>query len=98
MALNGTSLSVGLDCDTYTADTPPLHQCGLIAQSVEQIDELKDAVVGGEIGDDGVESIRYLNYNVVFTHAAKAVQELSQLVKAQQMQIDELRAQLRTTC
>ena len=55
-------------------------------------------MVGGEIGDDGVESIRYLNYNVIFTHAVKAVQELSQLVKAQQMQIDELQTQLRTTC
>ena len=46
--------------DTYTADTPQSHQCGFIAQSVEQIDELKYAVVGGEIGDDGVESIRHL--------------------------------------
>ena len=84
--------------DTYTAATPQSHHCGFIAQSVEQIDELKYAVVGGEIGEDGVESIRYLNYNVIFTHAVKAIQELSQLVKAQQMQIDELQTQLRTTC
>ena len=47
-------------------------------------------MVGGEIGDDGVASIRYLHYNVIFTHAVKTIQELSQLVKAQQVQIDEL--------
>jgi hypothetical protein len=80
--------------ETYTADTPQSHQCGFIAQSVQQIDGLKYAVVGGEIGEDGVESIRYLNYNVIFTHAVKAIQELSQLVKAQQVQIDELQKQL----
>ena len=34
------------------------------------------------------------NYNVIFTHAVKAIQELSQLVKAQQVQIDELQKQL----
>jgi hypothetical protein len=80
--------------ESYTADTPQSHQCGFIAQSVQQIDGLKYAVVGGEIGEDGVESIRYLNYNVIFTHAVKAIQELSQLVKAQQVQIDELQKQI----
>ena len=84
--------------ETYTADTPQSHQCGFIAQSVQQIDGLKYAVVGGEIGEDGVESIRYLKYNVIFTHAVKAIQELSQLATAQQMQIEELQKQLRTTC
>ena len=52
------------------------------------------AVVGGEIGDDGNESIRALNFNAIFTYAVKAIQELSQLVKAQQLQIDELKQQL----
>ncbi|MFM7983003.1 MAG: tail fiber domain-containing protein, partial [Candidatus Fonsibacter sp.] len=33
--------------DQYTADTPQSHQCGFIAQSVQSIDELKHAVVGG---------------------------------------------------
>ena len=80
--------------DHYTPDTPQSHQCGFIAQSVEQIDQLKHAVVGGEIGDDGKESIRALNYNAIFTYAVKAIQELSQLVKAQQVQIDELQKQL----
>ncbi|MFM7981236.1 MAG: tail fiber domain-containing protein, partial [Candidatus Fonsibacter sp.] len=47
----------------YTADTPQSHQCGFIAQSVQSIDELKHAVVGGQVGDDGKESIRALNYN-----------------------------------
>jgi hypothetical protein len=55
-------------------------------------------VVGGEIGNDGVESIRYFIYKVIFNHAVQAIQELSQIVKAQQVQIDELQKQLRTTC
>ena len=60
--------------DQYTSDTPQSHQCGFIAQSVETIDELKHAVVGGQVGDDGKESIRALNYNAVFTYAVKAIQ------------------------
>ena len=51
--------------DQYTADTPQSLQCGLIAQSVQSTDELKHAVVGGQFGDDGNESIRALNYNVI---------------------------------
>jgi uncharacterized coiled-coil protein SlyX len=85
--------------DTYTEDAPQSHQCGFIAQSVQQIDELRHAVVGGVIvGEDGKETLRALNYNAVFTYAVKAIQELSQLVKAQQLQIDELKQQLRNTC
>ena len=83
--------------DQYTPDTPQSHQCGFIAQSVETIDEQTHAVVGGQVGDDGKESIRALNYNAIFTCAVKAIQELSQIVKAQQVQIDELQAKLRTT-
>ncbi|MFM7989596.1 MAG: tail fiber domain-containing protein, partial [Candidatus Fonsibacter sp.] len=44
--------------DQYTANTPESHQCGFVAQSVQSIDELKHAVVGGQVGDDGKESIR----------------------------------------
>ena len=80
--------------DTYTEDTPHSHQCGFIAQSVQQIDELRHAVVGGVIGEDGKETLRAMNYNAIFTYAVKAIQELSQLVKAQQLQINELQAQL----
>ncbi|MFM7987669.1 MAG: tail fiber domain-containing protein [Candidatus Fonsibacter sp.] len=58
--------------DQYTADTPQSHQCGFIAQSVQSIDELKHAVVGGQVGDDGKESIRVLNYNAIFTYAVKS--------------------------
>ena len=76
--------------DEYTSDTPQSHQCGFIAQSVAQIDKLKHAVIGGEVDDDGKESIRALNYNAVFTYAVKAIQELSQIVQAQQVQINEL--------
>ena len=39
--------------DHYTTDTPQAHQCGFIAQSVQTIAELKHAVVGGEVGEDG---------------------------------------------
>ncbi|MFM7983206.1 MAG: tail fiber domain-containing protein [Candidatus Fonsibacter sp.] len=58
--------------DQYTSDTPQSHQCGFIAQSVETIDELKHAVVGGQGGDDGKESIIALNYNAIFTYAVKS--------------------------
>ena len=80
--------------DEYTPDTPQSHQSGFIAQSVQQIDELKHTVIGGEIGKDGKDSLRGLNYNAVFAYAVKAIQELSQTVQAQQVQIDELREQL----
>ena len=82
--------------DNYTQKTPQSHQCGFIAQSGEKIDELKYIVAGCEVGGDGKESIRGIHYNAVFTYAVKAIQELSQIVKAQQVQIDELQAQLRT--
>ncbi|MFM7984904.1 MAG: tail fiber domain-containing protein [Candidatus Fonsibacter sp.] len=84
--------------DQYTADTPQSHQCGFIAQSVQSTDELKHAVVGGPVGDDGKGSIRALNYNVIFTYAVKAIQELSQIVKAQQVQINETQPQIITIC
>ncbi|MFM7989833.1 MAG: tail fiber domain-containing protein, partial [Candidatus Fonsibacter sp.] len=60
--------------DQYTPDTPQSHQCGCIAQSVEQIDELRHAVVGGTVGKDDKESLRGLNYNAVFTYAVTAIQ------------------------
>jgi hypothetical protein len=78
----------------YTPEAPQSHRCGFIAQSVEKIEELKHIVEGGEIGEDGKESLRGINYNAIFTYAGKAIQELSQIVKAQQVQIDELREQL----
>ena len=77
-----------------TEDTPQFHQCGFIAQKVQQIEELKHAVVGGEIGEHGKESIRGLNYNIVFTYAVKAIQELSDIVKQQQEQIDARKQQI----
>jgi hypothetical protein len=55
----------------YTPETPQSHQCGFIAQSVEKVEELKYIVGGGEIGEDGKESLRGINYNVIFTYAAK---------------------------
>ncbi|MFM7979074.1 MAG: tail fiber domain-containing protein, partial [Candidatus Fonsibacter sp.] len=48
--------------ENYTQETPQSHQCGFIAQSVEKIDELKYIVAGGEIGEDGKESLRGINY------------------------------------
>ncbi|MFM7988035.1 MAG: hypothetical protein ACKPKO_52850 [Candidatus Fonsibacter sp.] len=54
--------------DRYTSDTLQPHQCGFIAQSVQSIDELKHAVVGGQVGDDGKETIRALNYNAKYLH------------------------------
>ena len=84
--------------DNYMPDTPHSHQCGFKAQSVQQNDQLIYAVVGGEFGEDGKEAIRPLNNNAILTYAVKAIKELSQPVKAQQLQIDELKQQLRTAC
>ena len=84
--------------DQYTTDIPQSHQCGFIAQEVEKIDKLKNAVVGGAIGEDGQESLRALHYNAVFTYAVKAIQELHEIVKAQQVQINEPQPLIRTTC
>ena len=56
----------------YTPGTPQSHQCGFIAQSVEKLDELKHIVEGGEIGEDGKESLRGINCNAIFTYAVKS--------------------------
>ena len=47
----------------YTPDTAQSHQCGYIGQSVHQIEELKHAVVGGDVGEEGKDSINHLKYN-----------------------------------
>ena len=84
--------------DQYTTDLPQSHQCGFIAQEVEKIDKLKNAVVVGAIGEYGTESLRAFNYNAIFTNAVQAIQELSQIVKAQQVRINELQHLIRSTC
>ena len=61
---------------------------------VQQIEELKHAFVGEEIGEDGKETIKGLNYNIVCTYAVKAIQELSDIVKQQQEQIDAQKRQI----
>ena len=81
--------------EQYTEDTRQFHQCGFIAQQVQQIEEQKHAVVGGEIGEHGKEILRGLSYNTVFTYAVKAIQELSDIVKQQQEeQIDAQKQQI----
>ena len=47
--------------DQYNEDTPQSHQCGFIAQQVQQIEALRHAVLGGEVGEDGKETARCLN-------------------------------------
>ena len=69
--------------EEYTLDTPHYHQCGFITQSVQTNDELKYAVAGGEIDEEGKGTIRYLNYNTIFIHAVKAIQELANIVQKQ---------------
>ncbi|MFM7980054.1 MAG: tail fiber domain-containing protein, partial [Candidatus Fonsibacter sp.] len=54
--------------DEYTPETPQSHQSGFIAQSVQNINELKHTVEGGAVGEDGVDSIRTMNYNAIFTY------------------------------
>ncbi|MFM7978399.1 MAG: tail fiber domain-containing protein, partial [Candidatus Fonsibacter sp.] len=58
--------------EQYTSDTPQSHHCGFIAESVQSIDELQHAVLGGQVCDDGKESIRARNYNTVFTYVVKS--------------------------
>ncbi|MFM7989193.1 MAG: hypothetical protein ACKPKO_58755 [Candidatus Fonsibacter sp.] len=50
--------------------------------------------MGGEIGEDGKESLRGINYNAVFTYAVKAIQDLHEIVKLQQIQIDTQKQQI----
>ena len=80
--------------DQYNEDTPQSHQCGFIAQQVQQIEALKHAVFGGEVGEDGKETVRALNYNAIFTYSVSAIQELHQVVNQQQMQIDAQKQQI----
>ena len=70
--------------DQYTPDTLRSHQCGSIAQSVQQIGQQTQAVLGKEIGDERPETIRSLNNSTICTYAAKAIQELNDIVKKQQ--------------
>ena len=80
--------------DQFNENTPHTHQCCFIAQSIQQMDELKHAVAGGDMGEDGKETIRSLNYNAIFTYAGKAIQELDAIVKQQQEQIDAQKQQI----
>ena len=80
--------------DQYNEDTPQSHQCGFIAQQVQHIEALKHDVFGGEVGEDGKETVRALNYNAIFTYSVSAIQELHQVVKQQQMQIDAQKQQI----
>ena len=73
--------------EQYTPDTPQSHQCGRIAQQVQRNYELEYAVAGGEIHEQGKQTIIYVNYTSIFTHAVKAIQELSDIVKEHQEQI-----------
>ena len=69
--------------DIFTPGTPQSHQyqCGFIAQSVQQIDKLKHAVAGGQIEEDGKDTIISLSYNTICTYAVEAVQELEDTIK-----------------
>ena len=71
-----------------------LHQCGFIAQQVQQIEALRHVVLGGEVGEDGKETVRCLNYNAVCTYAVKAIQERDQVVQQHQTQIDVQKQQI----
>ena len=79
--------------EQYNEDTPQSHHCGFIAQHVQQIEALRHAMLGGEVGEDGKDTVRALNYNAVFTYAAKAIQELDQVAQQQQTQIDAQKQQ-----
>ena len=65
-----------------------LEVLSVIAQQVQTIEELTYAVAGGEFDEQGKETIRYLNYNSIFIHVVKAIQELNDMVTLQPEQID----------
>ena len=66
----------------------------LLAQSVQQLDELKHVVVGGEI-EDGLETHISLNYNVAYTYVVKAIHERNGQIKQQQQeQLDAHKQQI----
>ena len=83
-------------------------EIGFIAQEVEQIPELESAVTKNDnrryVNDDdgkptdvlyyGFEDMRYLDYNQIFTYNVGATKELHKIVKSQQIEIDQLKAQL----
>ena len=48
--------------EQYNEDTPQSHHCGFIAQHVQQIEALRHAMLGGEVGEDGKDTVRCLNY------------------------------------
>ncbi len=50
-----------------------------IAQSLQSTDELKRAVVGGQVGDDGKWSTKALNDNGVFTYAVQIHTRVEQI-------------------
>ena len=56
---------------SYTLETPQSHQCGFIAQSVQHVDKLRHALVGGKAGEDGRGTLKGLNYNAILTYAVK---------------------------
>ena len=49
---------------------------------------LKYAAVG-VVSEDGEETITHLNYNALLWHEAKAIQAPREVIKQQQLQIDE---------
>ena len=51
-------------------------------------------VEGGEIGENGKESLRGINYNAVFTYAVKAIHEPHDIVKIQYVQIEGLKSNI----
>jgi hypothetical protein len=55
----------------YTPETLNLTNAVFIAQLAEKIEDLKHIVEGGEIGEDGKESLRGINYNAICTYAVK---------------------------
>ena len=80
--------------DHFTPDTPQSHHCGFIAQQVQQTEEHRHAVVGGEISEDGKETIKSLNCNAILTYTVKAIQEQNDNVKKQQEQLDHKNSNL----
>ena len=68
--------------------TPQFHQCGFIVQNFRKLKNWSTQWLEEKLEKMGKRPSDILSFNIVFTYAIKAVQELHQLVKQRQAQID----------
>ena len=77
--------------DLYTTATPQSHKCGFVAQSLQQIWELINVVIGGGIGQGGQHTLRCFSFNVCI-FICNQINAISKwYCRQQQLQIETLK-------